>query len=187
MEDNVDSEIVSSSSSDLESDVHRVDMEDIEEGEVRQVEQNVLEGQDVGEIPVTEVNELRTSGDGTDTPVVNEQSRGGGRFPQKDQGINSNMGNPNLHGEENTTDHVPPHEVDKGDEWTPELANNAANGPGDGGPMGLDGLPSQVGGDDGPTPVNCLGKRSRAFRSPPSLGSIQGPAQRFFGRCEKIW
>ncbi|KAF5800347.1 hypothetical protein HanXRQr2_Chr07g0315031 [Helianthus annuus] len=203
LEDNEGSEPESSSSSDSESDVDRMDMEDIEEGEFRPVDQNESEGQDVGEIPATGVKESGQSDVGAVPQVANEQSNEGERSPQKDQGINSNMGNPNLHGEEFTSAHVQCHELDKGKSLTPDLNNNVANGPVDGGPVGytsiedwfygdkhsgpkgLDGLPSQLGGDVGPTPVNCLGKRSRAVRSPPSLGLIQGPAQRLFGQCEK--
>ncbi|MFS7941055.1 hypothetical protein Hanom_Chr05g00471671 [Helianthus anomalus] len=40
--------------------------------------------------------------------------------------------------------------------------------------------PEEVNGDVGPTPGNNLGKRNRDERSLPSIGSVQGPAQRLF-------
>ncbi|MFS7982054.1 hypothetical protein Hanom_Chr10g00958201 [Helianthus anomalus] len=83
MADNEDSETESNTSSDSESDVHRMGMEDMEEGEIRQVEQNVLEGQNVGGIPASEVNVLSTSDDGADIPAANEQSSGGEKSPKK--------------------------------------------------------------------------------------------------------
>ncbi|KAF5805251.1 putative RNA recognition motif domain, nucleotide-binding alpha-beta plait domain superfamily [Helianthus annuus] len=205
MKANDDLELDSSSNSESDSDDDRADMEDIEEGEIRPIVQNESVGQDVGLEPAMGVKETGQSDDGVASPVANEQSHEGegSPTPQKDQGINSNMGNPNLHGEEYTSAHVHCHEMDKGNLLTPDLTNYLANGPIDGGPVGsvsiedwfngekqsgpngIDGLPNQLGGDDGLTPVNCLGKRSRADRSPPSLGSIQGPSQRLFGQYEK--
>ncbi|KAM0034420.1 putative RNA recognition motif domain, nucleotide-binding alpha-beta plait domain superfamily [Helianthus debilis subsp. tardiflorus] len=115
MKANDDSELESTSNSELESDDDREDLEDIEEGEIRPIVQNESEGQDVGLEPVMGVKETGQSDDGVASPVANEQSHEseGSPTPQKDQGINSNVGNPNLHGEEYTSGHVHCHEVDK--------------------------------------------------------------------------
>ncbi|MFS7921899.1 hypothetical protein Hanom_Chr03g00242351 [Helianthus anomalus] len=46
--------------------------------------------------------------------------------------------------------------------------------------------PNLVHGDYGPTPGYPLGKRSRELRSPPSLGSLQGPSQRLFVHNQEV-
>ncbi|MFS8009613.1 hypothetical protein Hanom_Chr14g01286991 [Helianthus anomalus] len=206
MEDNDESESGSTSSSDSESIDDQMNIEDTEEGVFRPVGQNESEGQDVGETPAAEVRESGQSVAGVVPPVANEQSKEGEKSPKKDQGINSNMDYPKLHGEGISSSHVQCHVVVNDKPLTPDLTNNVANGPMDGGPVGYSsiedwpcgeknsgpkgsvGAPDQLGGDMGPTPINCLGKRSRAVRSPPSLGSIQGPAQRLFGQSVlELW
>ncbi|MFS7982093.1 hypothetical protein Hanom_Chr10g00958681 [Helianthus anomalus] len=164
---NSDSELDSNSNSESDSDDDRVDMEDMEEGEISPIVQNDSEGQDVGINPVTGVKEVGQADDGAGSPVANEQSHEGegSPTPRKDQEFNSNMGNLNLHGEENNSAHVHCHE--------------------ECGPNGINGLHNQLGSNEGPTSVNCLGKRHGADRSPPSLGSIQGPSQRLFGQSER--
>ncbi|MFS7978985.1 hypothetical protein Hanom_Chr10g00921961 [Helianthus anomalus] len=204
MEDNDESEFGSTSGSDSESVDDQISIGDIEEGEIRPVVQNMSEGQDVEDFPATEVREPGQSEVGGIPPVANEQSKEGGESPKRDQGINDNMENPKLHGEGISSIHVQCHVENNDKPLTPELTNNVDNGLVDGGPVRLssiedwfggdkyngpkrsDGVPEQLGRDMGPTPINCLGKRSRAVRSPPSLGSIQGPAQRswnFGGSC----
>ncbi|MFS7913438.1 hypothetical protein Hanom_Chr02g00141801 [Helianthus anomalus] len=135
---NVNSDSELDSNSKLESDEDLADMEDIEEGEIRPNVHTDKVGQVVGQTPVTGVEEVGQSGDGTGSPVVNEQSQEseGSPVPQKAHEVNSNMGNQNLHGEENNSAHVCSHEVDTGRLFNRDPNVHMANGPMDGGPVG---------------------------------------------------
>ncbi|MFS7934249.1 hypothetical protein Hanom_Chr05g00389351 [Helianthus anomalus] len=182
-------------------------MEVMEEGEIRPSVQNDTVGPVAGMDSVAGEKVVGQSGDASAPSVANEQVQEGegSPTPQMAQVINSNMGNLNLHGEGDNLAHVNNLEVDTGDLFIPKSNIHVPNGPLDGGPVGpvsiegwnsvekecgpnvVNELPNRRGGNEGPTPANHLGKRNRADRSPPSLGSLQGPSQRVFGQPERIW
>ncbi|MFS7982424.1 hypothetical protein Hanom_Chr10g00962731 [Helianthus anomalus] len=133
------------------------------------------------------------------SPVVNEKSQGvgGSPAPQKSPIGNDNMGNTSLHGGVNlsasnyedigrnmvsNTDPVPTVHNKYGPMGNRpvELNINEIGVCGDevGGPNveSYNSNPLDV--NEGPTPIFGLGKRNRAERSPPSLGSTQGPSQK---------
>ncbi|MFS7988422.1 hypothetical protein Hanom_Chr11g01034641 [Helianthus anomalus] len=180
-----------------ESDKELADDEEIEDGEIRINESPVVMEPVVNNNPATE-----NAGDQAEgvngSPADNEKSQGGEGFSthQQNYGCNDDMDNQCLHGELDKTAHVNCNvEVDL--ETGPSFnTNNKNDGPMDGGPDGTNQNKPGYGEDrqDGPevvyeqynpmddygspTPANCLGKRNIAERSPPSLGSMQGPTQR---------
>ncbi|KAJ0471318.1 putative RNA recognition motif domain, nucleotide-binding alpha-beta plait domain superfamily [Helianthus annuus] len=151
-----------------ESDEESAEMEDMEEGEFRQGPEN----------PEHRNGGVDESGRSEKSPVEKEKSmanqetmevQGSPTFEDVEniKGLHGN-GEERLHGEK-VNDHVgsPINRINDGGSINAEL--EAAKG----GPV-LNGK------DDGPVLGPNLGKRNREDRSPPSIGSMQGPTQRLF-------
>ncbi|MFS8022930.1 hypothetical protein Hanom_Chr16g01445291 [Helianthus anomalus] len=183
-----------------ESDEDLVDVEDLEEGEILHNVSPVALETVGGQSPAKEVTG-DMSGDANESPAVNELAQVGEGAPtlQKASGGNDDMGNQALHGDWNKAAHVDcGFDGELGTVPCP-IASNKNTEPNNGGPDGrFYEVPSNqedkehgpevdydhsnfLNGNDGPTPANYLGKRNRAERSPPLVGSVQGPSQRKFG------
>ncbi|MFS8004208.1 hypothetical protein Hanom_Chr13g01222991 [Helianthus anomalus] len=170
-------------------------------GEIRVNDPPVVMESAIEKSPIAEIAGDQTAGV-QESPPENRTSQEGEGFQthQQESGCNDDMDNQCLHGNVDMTAHVNCNaEVDL--ETGPSLNtnNNNNNGPKDGGPDGINQNEPGYGEnrrhgpemvyeennfmDDngGPTPANCLGKRNRAERSPPSIGSVQGPTQRKYG------
>ncbi|MFS7915502.1 hypothetical protein Hanom_Chr02g00166081 [Helianthus anomalus] len=164
-------------------DVDLEDMEDLEEGELRQGMEYVDRSQE----------DDRRNDRPEDAPVIGDQTVGMQESleGQGSGGVNADVGFQDLHGEElgeaharnNDDSHAPiSDQSNKDDRGGPSVVNVGMqntgpfvagvdihyNGPND----GLEEL--------GPMSVINLGKRNRGERSPPSIGSTQGPSQRIF-------
>ncbi|KAJ0512413.1 putative RNA recognition motif domain, nucleotide-binding alpha-beta plait domain superfamily [Helianthus annuus] len=194
-----ESELVSDSDSDSGEDM--ADVEDVEEGEIRSPVPTVEARQNYGEIPVPVEVEAGRSGEAKEYPVGNGKSQGGvgSPAPQQSPTVMASMGNNDVHGEFNKSARGECNYEEVLDGVTcPELMEHMHNGPKASGhsepnsnidridvnkvsgPKELNGKSNNLEGDEGPTPSFNLGKRNRTERSPPSLGSIQGPTQRLF-------
>ncbi|MFS7931990.1 hypothetical protein Hanom_Chr04g00362471 [Helianthus anomalus] len=131
-------------------------MEDeVEDGEIRSP---ILKS------PIPEV-EIRPI---SESPPVQVNDRSPENEPLGTEGLHELHGNPTIH------------KVVINDPVIPEKKAARVI---DGGPQQkstyVSGLVDQIV-DDGPTPMVGLGKRNRAYRSPPSTGSMQGPPVRGF-------
>ncbi|MFS8033452.1 hypothetical protein Hanom_Chr17g01569741 [Helianthus anomalus] len=158
------------------------DMADVEEGEIRHNSSYEHECRNNIQNPVeSRDREIPTDGP-TSTPVGCKKSS---EFQsvmegQKSHELLRNVETCNLHGEGGHVPHGFINVDGSGEELNKSTDHNI---PEDGGPDILnpaDNLsgPNNLFGDEGPTPAGNLGKRNREERSPPSLGSMQGPAQR---------
>ncbi|MFS7995908.1 putative RNA recognition motif domain, nucleotide-binding alpha-beta plait domain superfamily [Helianthus anomalus] len=180
--------------SDSDSDEDLVEEEVFEEGEVRPcgIDKGMDQDRYHDTVPEKEAN--AQLGDSGATPVEMEESTGvqGSQETEESPGINENMEKNDVHGEINLSAHgdccndaIP----NLGDCPVPEVSymgpvmdiNNPMVG-GSCGPNGQGFQPNYANGEDGPSPFINLAKRSREDRSPPSIGSIQGPSQRLFGQ-----
>ncbi|MFS7942799.1 hypothetical protein Hanom_Chr06g00492771 [Helianthus anomalus] len=157
-------------------------MADVEEGEIRQNSTCEHEYRNNNQQPV-EIRDSGVSTDGFVSPQVG--CKKSSEFQsvtegQKSHELPSNVETCNMHGEGG---HVP-HGFINVDGSGEELNESTDyNIPVDGGPDILNPVenlsgPNNLFGEEGPTPAGNLGKRNREERSPPSLGSMQGPAQR---------
>ncbi|MFS7976592.1 hypothetical protein Hanom_Chr10g00894241 [Helianthus anomalus] len=201
----INSESELDSESDSEDDVDMEGMEDLEEGEMRPNESTDEVGQDADQSPVTAVEEVGFSGEASDDPVEIVKSQGGEETPahQRSPTVNTSMGNNNLHGDVNKSAHEDRNYEGVAVRTTcPESNLHMGNGPKDSGHVSsciksvqIDGAkdsgPQEVNRKSnnmedygGPTPCISLGKRNRTERSPPSLGSLQGPTQKLF--CQSV-
>ncbi|MFS7952174.1 hypothetical protein Hanom_Chr07g00603911 [Helianthus anomalus] len=192
--DDSESELESDSESDPDEDMVRD--KGFEEGEIRPNLFSAKVDQVSDQSPAMPVVEEGLSGDASDPPVVNEKTQvvGGSPVPQKSPNGNDIMGNTSLHGEVNLSAFI---NDDIGENMVsipdPDPTVHNKYGPMGSGPVELNinevGVcVDEVGGPDvneGPTPIVGLGKRNRAERSPPSLGSIQGLSQKLFGQSHK--
>ncbi|MFS7921019.1 putative RNA recognition motif domain, nucleotide-binding alpha-beta plait domain superfamily [Helianthus anomalus] len=165
-----------------EEDEDLVDMEDVEEGEIRENPSGGGHNQTIDAQPAT-VKESESPTGGNETSLmVNDRlpEAHSSSVGQKSNDFLENVEKCNLHGEGVHVTNVPNiNEVNGGmsNKSTPYGndvdcgPNNNTSGERFSGPINiLDG--------EGHTPTQNLGKRNRDERSPPSLGSIQGPAQR---------
>ncbi|MFS8033311.1 hypothetical protein Hanom_Chr17g01568041 [Helianthus anomalus] len=172
------------------------DIEDMEEGKIRRAGPNDGAGQNTGETTVPAMVEAGRSGD----PEGNGKSQGGVGSPalQQSPTVIASMENNNVHGDFNKSAHGDyNYEGDLDGVTCPELNEHMHNGPKDNGytvpnsnidrmdgnkvsgPKEVNGESNNLDGYEGPTPNCKLGKRNRTERSPPSLGSTQGPTQRW--------
>ncbi|MFS7918322.1 hypothetical protein Hanom_Chr03g00199631 [Helianthus anomalus] len=202
--------------SDLESDSEdeSVEMDDLEEGEIQEVlgqDDGLQDGvqfpttddeqavpASVENEPVPEVVVNVQTGDPVIPPVELEGSPvvHGSQANEESPGSNVNMGNINVHGKGNLSAHGNGYNdvsVDMGgcpilevNTVGPDMVNNNSEVGGFCGPNGQGMKPNTVNGDDGPTPYINLGKRYREDRSPPSIGSTQGPSQKLFGQSVRL-
>ncbi|KAJ0488728.1 putative RNA recognition motif domain, nucleotide-binding alpha-beta plait domain superfamily [Helianthus annuus] len=176
-----ESESENESDSEVESEEEE-DMEDYEEGEIRSdlnKEEHVHVENDT---PVTE----------SELPARNEQPwvRQGPPVDQESVDVNDALKKPSRVFGNGTTVHgdvdVLANEINNigdGDFRSGgviDLENMGQNGQADVGELNGPNMASEGG---GPTPGTNLGKRYRIDRSPPSIGSMQGPSQRLFGQA----
>ncbi|KAJ0668645.1 putative RNA recognition motif domain, nucleotide-binding alpha-beta plait domain superfamily [Helianthus annuus] len=135
------------------------------------------------ELPDESRREVGVSGDGSGSMrEANGSSEGQGTPEgQRAQLSNNCMGKDGLHGIAEGAAQVTRNVGDEGDP-TNSNKNVESSGPL---PFNMDG-PNLVHGDYGPTPGYSLRKRSRELRSPPSLGSLQGPSQRLFVNNQEV-
>ncbi|MFS7991999.1 hypothetical protein Hanom_Chr12g01077171 [Helianthus anomalus] len=169
----------SSKESDLElesdSGEESEDMDDLEDGEIKQDMGSDGRMQDAPQNPTTEVEPSVPVPVGNDTVLEDRES------PKVHRSIDINVGEKldGVHGEEN----MAARELrDKGDLVgnLDEINCSGKDGPNEnnlgGNKIGLGyGSPSV-----GPTPMVNLGKRNRDDQSTPSIGSVQGPTQKLF-------
>ncbi|MFS7985308.1 hypothetical protein Hanom_Chr11g00996951 [Helianthus anomalus] len=129
-----------------------------------------------------------------DTPVGSDKSPvvQGSLFHEESPSFNVDMGNNYLHGEQNlSANMVCNNREDLGKRNSSNKKGGGSGGPNESGPdVGVPQPNSELG-EDGPTPIISLGKRNRDDRSPPSIGSMQGPVQKIFGggsfRKRRVW
>ncbi|MFS8000274.1 hypothetical protein Hanom_Chr12g01176441 [Helianthus anomalus] len=202
----INSESELDSESDSECDEDMEGMEDLEEGEMRPNVSSDEIGQDAGQSPATAVEEAGLSGEASDSPVELVKSQGGEEAPahQRSPTVNTSMGNNNLHGDVIKSAHGDRnYEGVAGRTTCPESNCHMGNGPKDSGHVSsciksvqIDGAkdsgPEEVNRKSnnledygGPPPCISLGKRNRTERSPPSLGSLQGPTQKLFCQSDR--
>ncbi|KAJ0467413.1 putative RNA recognition motif domain, nucleotide-binding alpha-beta plait domain superfamily [Helianthus annuus] len=182
--DSQDNDFDSNSDSDMESeDVELEDMEELEEGELRQETENVDRSQE----------DDRRSDRPEDVPVIGDQTVGKQEslVVQGSGGINADVGFQELHGEEMGEAHVRNDDVSHAPTSDQSTKINCGGpsvvieGMQNSGPF-VNGADTNHNGPDdgpedlGPMSVSNLGKRNRGERSPPSIGSTQGPSQRIF-------
>ncbi|MFS7934785.1 hypothetical protein Hanom_Chr05g00395761 [Helianthus anomalus] len=175
--DSSDSELESES----EEDEGPVDMEETEEGEIREDPSGDYHNQNIDAQPAIVEEEPPTGGNETAPLVVD-------RLPvvhaspadQESNGFLGNVEKCNMHGEGvhvsicpniNDVNGGMPNKSNPDGNDENSGPNNNTSGERSSGPNNL-----FDGGDY--TPAQYLGKRNRDERSPPSFGSIQGPAQR---------
>ncbi|MFS8034289.1 hypothetical protein Hanom_Chr17g01579411 [Helianthus anomalus] len=153
-------------------------MEDLEEGEIKQ---GGTGSQDEVQIPAVEtVNDLASERP-EPVPVENERSQDnqGPLEVQTLSGVNAGGKVQKEYGNVNSAAHADEvNDVNVGNHTHAnhveiERPNSLFPGPIPTGP-----IINMAG--DGPTPLVNLGKRNRMDRSPPSIGSTQGPPQRSF-------
>ncbi|MFS7908967.1 hypothetical protein Hanom_Chr01g00089301 [Helianthus anomalus] len=84
----------------------------------------------------------------------------------------------NMHGEGGQVQHEVNNDVGRREDFNESTDLNIPLDCGPNNPVEKQSGPKNVFGEEGPTPVGNLGKRNREERSPPSFGSMQGPAQR---------
>ncbi|KAM0013539.1 putative RNA recognition motif domain, nucleotide-binding alpha-beta plait domain superfamily [Helianthus debilis subsp. tardiflorus] len=157
------------------------DMEDYEEGEIRSDLNEEGNMHVENDAPVTE----------REMPAGNEQSRvrQGPPVDQEPVVVNDASGNPTrafgngmaMHGDVDVLTHEI-NNIGDGDFRSGgviDLGNMGHNGQKDDVEKNGPNISSEGG---GPTPGTNLGKRYRMDRSPPSIGSMQGPSQRLFGQ-----
>ncbi|KAF5805004.1 putative RNA recognition motif domain, nucleotide-binding alpha-beta plait domain superfamily [Helianthus annuus] len=179
-----DSELVS----DSDPDESLEDEEDVEDGEIRPSNHSNVGNQEVHQSPVPELGENSPAGVKIDNPVGKDKSPvdQGSPFHEESPTFDVNMGNNVLHGEENmTADKVCNNEGDLGNRNGSIKKGGGYYGPNEPGPDVGVSQPNFELGEDGPTPIISLGKRNRDDRSPPSIGSMQGPSQKIFGMPNK--
>ncbi|MFS7989369.1 hypothetical protein Hanom_Chr11g01045941 [Helianthus anomalus] len=174
-----ESESENESDSEVESEEEE-DLEDYEEGEIRS-DLNVEDNMHVENDPPATEREV---------PAGNEQSRVRQGSPVDQESV-----------DDNNALEKPTRDLENGmamhgdvDALAHEI-NNIGDGVfGSGGVIDLENMGPNSQEDDvgkngpnlscdggGPTPGTNLGKRYRMDRSPPSIGSMQGPSQRLFG------
>ncbi|MFS7914594.1 hypothetical protein Hanom_Chr02g00155261 [Helianthus anomalus] len=187
VEDKDSTECTSDSDSESESDTDGSEGTfDLEDGELREDMEYDEKLQNENYAPVLVSKKIPMNGLSESIPVEAERSVGG-EGPQEVQEtviINDGGNRNNLHAEGSEAAHD-----DGNNEHYVENENilnvdrrlgNMNNGPRPAETSPCNIGPDVVNGDVGPTPGNNLGKRNRDERSPPSIGSVQGPAQRLF-------
>ncbi|MFS8029861.1 hypothetical protein Hanom_Chr17g01527281 [Helianthus anomalus] len=182
--DSQDSGFESNSDSDMESEeVESENMEDLEEGELRQGMEYVEQSNDVDRRNVRP----------EDIPVVGDQTVGNQESleAQGTGGVNANVVFHDVHGKEMGAAHVQINdeshtsESDQSNKKDCGGPSEIKSGIQNNGPVVDEGDMQSNGSNDGPDelgPMSAvnLGKRNRGERSPPSIGSTQGPSQRMF-------
>ncbi|KAF5810040.1 putative RNA recognition motif domain, nucleotide-binding alpha-beta plait domain superfamily [Helianthus annuus] len=168
----------SDSESEWASDGDSEDMEDLEEGEIKQGDTG---SQDDVQIPAVEMVDDVASERPEPVPVENERLHDN-QGPLEDQtpsGVNA--GGKEQKGERNVNSAAHAGEINDVNVGNFSYANHVEiEGPNSLLP-GLNSIgPTIDMAGDGPTPLVNLGKRNRMDRSPPSIGSTQGPPQRSF-------
>ncbi|KAJ0431325.1 hypothetical protein HanIR_Chr17g0847171 [Helianthus annuus] len=178
MVDSSDSELESLSEEEDATD----DMDDVEEGEIRQ---NPA-GEEIKQVsdarPETDGERVFPAGENETSPVDSERSSGVQKVTE-----DQTSGRPHdcvetcqVHGEGEHVADGP--NIVGGNGVQSNKSNNYFNvvdcGPNIFNPGEKSSGPYNSFIEEGPTPGPNLGKRNRDERSPPSLGSIQGPAQR---------
>ncbi|MFS7964358.1 hypothetical protein Hanom_Chr08g00749331 [Helianthus anomalus] len=178
MVDSSDSELESISEEEDATD----DMDDVEEGEIRHNPAAEEIKQDSDTLPETVGERVFPAGENETSPVDFERSPGVQKVTEdQTSGRPHNcMETCQVHGEgEHVTDG--PNNVGRNGMQS-KKSNNYYNvvdyGPNMPNPGEKNSGPYNSFIGEGPTPGPNLGKRNRDERSPPSLGSIQGPAQR---------
>ncbi|MFS7910893.1 hypothetical protein Hanom_Chr02g00111521 [Helianthus anomalus] len=187
-----------------ESDDESMDMEDLEEGEIGQYDDthdgrqddtsdtgrtvNVPVAQRVDQ-PVDQAVEFEKSV-GHHEPVgaqaTSSEDVGGNleNLHGKSPNVNIEMGNNYVHGEDdlsasdNCNNVGDPRNINS----VYQKGGDKGGGHNENGPGVEASKPKSASGENGPTPSVNLGKRNRGERSPPSIGSMQGPSQKFFGQ-----
>ncbi|MFS7986874.1 hypothetical protein Hanom_Chr11g01015381 [Helianthus anomalus] len=178
MVDSSDSELESVSEEEEATD----DMDDVEEGEIRQNPAG-------GEIKHVNVAQSMTDGErdsqarkNESSPVDTERSPSVQKVPEDQTSGRPHdcMETCNLHGEGVHVANGPNNFGGNGvkSNKSTNYFNVVDCGPNNFNPGEKSSGPNKSFIGEGPTPVPNLGKRNRDERSPPSLGSIQGPAQR---------
>ncbi|MFS7936141.1 hypothetical protein Hanom_Chr05g00411961 [Helianthus anomalus] len=173
--ENSDSELVSESDSDEEL----VNGEGYEEGEI--YPSNLADGgtQGVNQSPVQDMGDVLPTDDSVVPPEGMEKSLEGQGPLEFGVSLinNSDLGNKHVHGDVNE-----PTIGECNNDRVSEMVNNfiPCVGPNGSNPDVGSPKPDFVNGDHGPTPIINLGKRNRDDRSPPSIGSVQGPSQKLF-------
>ncbi|KAF5785268.1 putative RNA recognition motif domain, nucleotide-binding alpha-beta plait domain superfamily [Helianthus annuus] len=175
--DSSDSELESES----EDDEGPVDMEDAEEGEIRENPSGDYHNQTTDAQPASVEEEPPTGGNET-APVVVD------RLPEvhaspAGQELNGFLGNVekcNMHGEGvhvSICSNINDVNLGMPNKSTPD-GNDENSGPNNNTSGERSSGPNNLFDGEDYTPAQHLGKRNRDERSPPSFGSIQGPAQR---------
>ncbi|KAJ0648258.1 putative RNA recognition motif domain, nucleotide-binding alpha-beta plait domain superfamily [Helianthus annuus] len=194
----------SESDMESESDYESIDMEDLEEGEIGQNDDTHDRRQDDAsdtgrtvDVPVAQrVDQPVDQPVEFDKSVGHHESLGAQATSSEDVGgnlknlhgksptVNIEMGNNYVHGEDvlsasdNCNNVGDPRNINS----FYQKGGDKCCGPNETG-LGVEASkPNSVFGEDGPTPSVNLGKRNLDERSPPSIGSMQGPSQKFFGQ-----
>ncbi|MFS8024564.1 hypothetical protein Hanom_Chr16g01464711 [Helianthus anomalus] len=156
-------------------------MEDVEEGEIREIPTGDYQNQTTNVQPENAEEDPPTGGNET-TPVVDDGSPEVHASPanQDLNGFPGNVEKRNMHGEGVHVSDCP--NINDENLGLPNKSTpggfDVNSGPNSNISGGKSSGPNSLFVGEGYTPAQLLRKRNRDERSPPSFGSIQGPAQR---------